>query len=236
MAKGVPLRIVADKGRPTREGCGADGLLASNSVASRPRVPESLRGARIGYTEASVAEYVLEGFLEKGGLKRDDFEFIYVQTQNAGPALASGAIDFRLISEPAISNVVRRRQGKLWLKLADMQPEVQWACVVFGKSLLDDRETGLRFLRAYLRGVRRYNEGKTPSNVASVVRHTGLSADDVRASCWTQIRNDGQIDLPALMSFQRWGHRRGYLDQVLDPSKFYDPWFLERQTNRSAAP
>jgi NitT/TauT family transport system substrate-binding protein len=236
IGKGVPMRVVADKSRPTRDGCGADGLLASNKVAERPRSATSLRGAKISVSEATAAEYALDSFLERGGLSRGDVKFTYVQRQNAGEALAKGAIDFRMASEPDLANVTRRGDGKLWMKAADMQPELQFATIVFGKSLLADRETGRRFLRAYLRGVKRYNEGKTPGNVAIVMRATGLSEDIARAACWTQIRDDGAVNTRALVAFQEWAKRRGYIDRVLEPSEFLDPWFVEHAGERGATP
>ncbi|MGZ4778934.1 MAG: ABC transporter substrate-binding protein [Thermoanaerobaculia bacterium] len=236
IAKGVPMRIVADKSRPTRDGCGADGLLASNAVADKPRNPASLRGAKISVSEASVAEYVLDSFLESGGVSLGDVQFTYVQRQNAGEALANRAIDFRMTSEPDLTSVIRRGDGKLWMKAADMQPELQWATIVFGKSLLADRETGRRFLRGYLRGVKRYNEGKTPRNVAIAVRATRLSEEMVRAACWTQIRDDGAVNVRALVAFQEWAKRRGYIDRVLEPSQFLDPWFVEHAGERGGAP
>jgi ABC-type nitrate/sulfonate/bicarbonate transport system substrate-binding protein len=236
IGKGVPMRIVADKSRPTRDGCAADGLLASNAAADRPHSATSLRGAKISVSYASAAEYAFDSFLESGGVSRGDMQFTYVQRQNAGEALANGAIDFRMASEPDLSNVIRLGQGRLWMKAADMQPELQWATIVFGKSLLEDRETGRRFLRGYLRGVQRYNEGKTPENVASAVRATGLSEELVRAACWTQIRGDGAVNALSLVAFQEWAKRRGYLDRVLEPSEFLDRWFVEHVGERGATP
>ncbi|MGZ8850742.1 MAG: ABC transporter substrate-binding protein [Thermoanaerobaculia bacterium] len=236
IGKGVPMRIVADKSRPTRDGCGVDGLLASNAVADRPRSATSLRGAKISVSDASAAEYALDSFLESGGVSRGDMQFTYVQRPNAGEALANGAIDFRMASEPDIASVVQRGNGKLWMKAADMQPELQWATIVFGKSLLEDRETGRRFLRGYLRGVKRYNEGKTPRNVAIAMRATGLSEEMVRAACWTQIRDDGAVNARALVAFQEWAKRRGYIDRVLEPSEFLDSWFVEHAGEREATP
>jgi NitT/TauT family transport system substrate-binding protein len=233
MAQGVPLRIVADKGSPTRDGCPADGVLASAKVAERPRIPESLRGARISFSDTTVAEYVVERFLQAGGLGRDDFEYKYIQTQNSGMALQNGSVDFRLISEPELTNVTSRGQAELWMSVAEMKPDVQWAVVTYGPKLLEDHDAGERFLRAYMRGVRTYNEGKTPSNVASIARHTGLDPAIVRESCWTQIRGDGTLNLQALTDFQEWARSRGYLDRVLPPSEFADMSYLQGLTEAS---
>lgn len=222
------MRVVGDKGSPTPDGCAADGLIASPTMAARPVVPESLRGTRIGYSETTIAEYALDQFLAKGGLGRKDYQFVYVSTQNAGAALANGAIDFRLTSEPEISVAQRRRRGTLWLTVSGMAENLQWSEIVFGTRLLTDRDAGLRFMRAYLRGVRRYNEGKTPANATSVMRHTQLDVDTVREACWTQIRSDGRINVESLMLFQRWAKSRGYIDRVLEPGEFADPWFVEQ--------
>jgi NitT/TauT family transport system substrate-binding protein len=226
MLKGVPIRFVADKGSPDPAGCIADGLVASLAMADRPVTPESLRGTRIALLKAAAGEYALDTYMATKGLDHTDYEQMYVQAQNSGEALASGSIDFRNTSEPELTNITKRGQGKVWLSQARMRPGLQHSTIMFGKRLTtEDRDIGMRFMRAYLRGIRRYNEGKTPANVAILAKYSKLSEDLVREACWTHVSDDGSLRTDAMTAFQTWAVSRGYLDRVVPVNEFADLQF-----------
>jgi ABC-type nitrate/sulfonate/bicarbonate transport system substrate-binding protein len=110
----------------------------------------------------------------------------------------------------------------------EIVPGAQLATIVYGPTLLEkNRDAGVRFLVAYLQGVRQYNRGKTPRNVEIISKETGLDADLVREACWETIRGDGKINVEGVLDYQRWAVRKGLLDAIVPAEKFWDPSFVE---------
>jgi ABC-type nitrate/sulfonate/bicarbonate transport system substrate-binding protein len=108
-------------------------------------------------------------------------------------------------------------------------PGHQNALLVYGKRLLhDDPDLGHRFMRAYLRGVRRFNEGKTGRNVAILSRYTKLPPDTIRRACWIAIANDGQIDPNAVQPFLDWALAEHYLDAPIAVTRWWNPAFVKQ--------
>jgi len=112
-----------------------------------------------------------------------------------------------------------------WRPWQTYLPDFQFSVTMFGPNLLvKDRELGQRYLTAYLKGARQYNQGKTARNVAIISQYTQIKPEEVQASCWMSIRADGLIDLndPGLLAFQEWAVANGYQDAVIPPAKLID--------------
>ena len=90
----------------------------------------------------------------------------------------------------------------------------------------DDPDLGVRFLAAYLKGVQKYNEGKTPDNVKILVEKTSEDTDVIQASCWVPIREDGLISFEEIDPFQQWSVSMDQLDATITEEQFWDPSFL----------
>ncbi|HQR66418.1 MAG TPA: ABC transporter substrate-binding protein [Thermoanaerobaculia bacterium] len=230
MARGAALRIVADQGHDESGGCVAAGIVArpGYSAAANDAGGSRLRGARISATPLSYGEFVLETFVTSKGLKLSDLEVSRLPAAAASDAVAAGSIDFTYLAEPFLTAATRSGRAVLWTPLHAVVPRAQRAVILFGPNLLEkNREAGRRFLAAYLRGVRQYNLGKTPRNLEILSKETGLGAETLRESCWTLIHSDGTIDTEGVLDFERWAVRRGVLDAVVPPERFWDPSFAE---------
>jgi ABC-type nitrate/sulfonate/bicarbonate transport system substrate-binding protein len=230
MARGAALRIVADQGHSAPGPCVDAGLVARPGFLSSTGggSADGLRGARISATPLSYGEYVLETFVNSKGLKLSDVALSRLPAASAAEAVAAGSIDFTYLAEPFLTAATRSGRAVLWTPLPAIFPMAQLAAVIYGPNLLEkNRDAGRRFLTAYLQGVRQYNLGKTPRNLEILSRETGLDAEALRSSCWTEIRADGKIDVASVLEFQRWAVRRGVLDAVVPAETFWDPSFAE---------
>ena len=99
--------------------------------------------------------------------------------------------------------------------------------MLFGGNLLDrESETGLRFMTAYLRGVRRYNLGKTERNVDVLAQRLGAPREEVERACWISIRDDGRVDLPSIAELAH---------GVLPASGSFVRLLLRRSGNRASS-
>jgi len=77
-------------------------------------------------------------------------------------------------------------------------------------------------MTAYLRGVRQYNQGKTPRNLEIVSRRVQLNPDTARALCWAPIKNDGALDAKSLLDFQKWGVDQGLQIRIVSDREYGD--------------
>lgn len=237
VARGSRVRIVADKGYVPRDGCAYSGLLARRALGPEPRLTrDGLRGLRIAADRTSYTGYYLDKVLASVGLGPEDVEMVNVPDEILGDALDRGRVDLAHTTEPWLSRLVAEGHGRLWVTPQDVLPDSQYAYLFFGPTLLDrDPEAGYRFLTAYLRGVRRYLEGKTSRNLAILSARTGLDPERLAAACWPRFRAGGEVDPESLRDFQQWGRSRGLLDAGLPADFVWDPSFIREASRRAAA-
>jgi NitT/TauT family transport system substrate-binding protein len=238
IARGVSVRLVADKGNYGPGPCVSAALLAHPAFlrTGNPDSPEHLRGARVAPTPLSFAEYVLETFVNSRGLELSDLNLRRLPEPAAETALEEGSLDFQDIVEPYLTRALRTGRVVVWKPVRDIVPGSQLAAIFYGPSLLTkNRDAGRRFMVAYLEGVRQYNRGKTSRNVEIISKETGLDPGLVREACWQPINGDGKINAESVLHFERWAVRRGFLSAPVPPEKFWDPSFVDA-ANRILGP
>jgi NitT/TauT family transport system substrate-binding protein len=228
IARGVPMRVVADKGHSTAEGCSADAFVAPVAIAQRIKANGgSLKGERLVLVRGGLMEYTTMKLLETRRTRLEDVTIVHLPAGT--PATNRDRTEaVRLTTEPNLSGVLEDGWAEVVATAEEVAPGHQNALLIFGKRLRSDRpELGHRFMRAYLRGVRQYNEGKTDRNVASLARHTKLPEELIRKSCWIAFRDDGFLQPEKVQPFLDWAHEQHLLDQPLTTSQWWDPTFVE---------
>jgi hypothetical protein len=125
------------------------------------------------------------------------------------------------VTEPSLTRVARA--GTLWLSAQDAVPDYQWSVLAFGERLLvRERDTGLRFLRAYHRGVAQFREGKTDRNVAILAEGTGETPEHTRDTCWPAFSADSRVNWASIDEFQRWAMAQGFMDRNVSLEQAFD--------------
>jgi hypothetical protein len=138
-------------------------------------------------------------------------------------ALATRAVDGAHLEEPNLSQALAAREASLWKSYESILPGFQFGYVTFGRALLGPRRAeGVRFLRAYLRGVARFREGKTPHNLDVLSRETGVPRDRLARACWPSISPDGSFALSTLDLFQDWCLARGLIRRKMAHDEIAD--------------
>ena len=225
--KGVPLQVVADKGHSQEGPCVYDAFVAPAATAKRiEKNGGSLRGERIAVSRGGTAEFLTQKLLESR--KTTMKEVVVVQMPQGSLVSSRDKIDaVRFTGEPNLSALIADGSSAIVADVQDLAPGIQANVIVFGKRLLrDDPALGRRFMRAYLRGVRRYNEGKTDRNTAIIAKYTKLPEDLVRRSCWTAIHADGAVDPRGVQPFLDWALAKHYLDAPVPMERWWNPSFI----------
>lgn len=231
IARGAPVRITAGMLELTRGDCSYFALVVRRGIDTSGT--PALRRMRTSQDGAS--RYVVSRMLAKRKLPISAIETVRLPEAVMAMALENGSLDAAAVSEPALSRVARA--GVLWLTGEDAVPGFQWGVLAFGERLLTrERDTGMRFMRAYQRGVARYNEGKTERNVAIIAELTGASPEDVRASCWPDFRPDSRVNWASIAEFQAWARSEKLMEHFVSPEQAWDSAFVAAATPASAPP
>jgi NitT/TauT family transport system substrate-binding protein len=159
MARGIPIKIVADKGCNV-PGRGYYRLCVRKDLVDQIRDFKDLKGRKLAVVgTASLDEIALDRCLNAGGLSTRD---VSVQVIRAFPdmlvALANGSIDGAMIIEPFIAQGVARGILDPWKDPSEYDPHAQTALLVYGPSIISRPEVANRFMVAYIRSLRDYND------------------------------------------------------------------------------
>jgi NitT/TauT family transport system substrate-binding protein len=208
-------------------------LLKAGELSS----PVQLRSRRISVNPAGFAGYYMEKLLITAGLTLDDVQIADLPEPAEAEALQNGSIDVATTAEPWISRIVQAGHADLWIAAQEIIPDFQIGLILFGPTLLaQNPDAGHRFMVAYLKALRQWNEGKTERNVELVARFTELDPELLMRICWPTVRESGQINLQSVLDFQTWAVEKGYLDSPVTEEQFWDPSFIEHANEVLSTP
>jgi NitT/TauT family transport system substrate-binding protein len=229
VAQGARSRIVADRGHVADSGCDYDGVMARRGLfKGGSPTAKDLRGKRFSLGPAGSAAYIVDKYLKSLGLTISDISMVRLGGSLEAQALEAGSIDGLHVAEPYLSRLLA--EGHRLIGPARLYaPGAHYAVLVFGPSLtITHRDVGERFMKAYLRGVRKFREGLTPRNLDIIVRRTGVTAGALRKVCLPTINADGELNSGSLLDFQKWLVRNGHLSRVLGAESGTDMAFARR--------
>jgi NitT/TauT family transport system substrate-binding protein len=226
VGSGATFRIVADRGYVDPKGCEPFGIIGRRSLFAGKTVnADLLRGLRVSTNEVGQSGYILSNYLKRFGLTLGDMKLVRLPPTVEPEAMEVGNVDIVTRGDPHFYNMMSR--GHILLAGArDAVPESHLAVLLYGPTFLGEkREVGMRFMKAYLAAVRRYNEGPTPHNVDIVSRRLGMEADALKRMCWPTTRADGRINAQTLIDYQKWAVESGNLAKVISTEQLIDTTF-----------
>ena len=227
IAQGAKVRIAAGQGELARDGCTYFAVVLRPGLEPSPATPiTKMRTSQDGATR-----YVVSRMLAPHGIDVKSIETVRIPEAVMVASLQNGSIDAVAVSEPALTRT--SKAGRVWIRAQEAVPDFQWGVLVFGERLLrKDRDAGMRFVRAYERGVTQYREGKTARNVAIIAKATGESEAITREACWPTFRAGSPIEWQSIDEFQRWANTEHLMERTLARDQVLDSAFV----SASAAP
>jgi NitT/TauT family transport system substrate-binding protein len=169
VARGVDLRLVADKGS-SPPGYGFQGLAFRRDLAESGelRAPADLRARRVALPARGITtEVALAGWLRQGGLSLSDVEVVELGFPDHVTAMGSGAVDASVTIEPFLTRILGQQLGTLYQRTDELLPGYQIAEVIYsGAFIREQPDAARRFLIAYLKAVRYYNDAFSRNDAA----------------------------------------------------------------------
>jgi NitT/TauT family transport system substrate-binding protein len=236
-ARGVRVRVVADKGT-TEPGWGYQGIAIRRPLwdAGTVRGPAELRGRKVAIPSlGSSAEVGLDRGLRLGGIGVRDVDMTQLPFPDMPPALASGAIDGALIIEPFLTRVEADGTAVVWKREDEYYPNHQIALMYYSEPFATERaDVARRFMVAYLRGVRDYNDGfrkgdaaRRQEAVAALVKHTAVKDPALyERMAMPALHPDGEMHVDSLRENYEYWLANGYQEERVTVTDLIDSSFI----------
>ncbi len=242
-APGHDIRIVADKGS-TQAGVSFESLIVRSDLVANGTVKavKDLKGLRIAATARQLVNSVtLLKALARGGLKMADIAYVSLPASRHAIALANRSVDAALTPEPWASKAERQRAGVRMIGDAQINPNRQTGVLLYsGAFAAANPKAAVSFMKAYLRGVRNYNDAlkdlqlkgqAAPGIIAILQEYTDDATPDVlRAMVAPALHPDGRLALAGLAADVAHYMKTGALKGAIKIGALVDPTFAERAT------
>ncbi len=178
-ARGIDIRIVADKGS-SPPGFGFAPLMIRKDLVDSGRFKTfaDMKGLKLAIqAPGSGAGPMLNEAAKKGGLKWTDFDKAYMPYAQQIAAMANKALDGGVVVEPSASEAERRAIAVRVAGSDEIYPWQQIAAILFtGKFIKERPDAARKFMRAYIRGAREYNDAFDANG-----KLAGAAADEIVA-------------------------------------------------------
>jgi len=157
--RGVPLKIVADKAK-NPPGFGFESLLVRKDLEGKIKTLADFKGRKIAISAAGNSEdFLVDYALHKAGMTIHDVEPVYLGFPQHIAAFTNGGIDVSLTVEPSISSILKAEKAVRFLGVDEFYPQFETAVVFYSEKFIKERpEDAKKFMRAFLRGARDYND------------------------------------------------------------------------------
>ena len=194
IAQGIDVKIIADKGHNI-PGKSYFTLVIGNHMVDEIKEYKDLKGKKIAVSSLnSIDWYIYDEMLKHAGLTEEDVEFVLMSDFGSMlGAIDGGTIDAAVNIEPLIAQGVEQGFHVRFGDTTDFAPESQIALVLGSPEFMgEEQEVSLRFMAAYLKGVRDYNDafvkGEGKKEIVEIMtKHTALKD----AELWDRVHVTG---------------------------------------------
>jgi len=236
IAQGIDVKIIADKGHNV-PGKSYFSFVIGNHMVDEIKSYEDFKGKKIAISSKnSIDEFIYLEMLKHAGLTSEDVELVLLADFGSMlGAIENGSIDAALQIEPLIAQGIENEFHQRFGDATDYAPESQIAMVLGSPQFMnDEKDVSLRFMAAYLKGVRDYNDafikGENKAEIIDImIQHTSLKD----AALWekvyvTGLDPDGKMFLDDVLNQYNAYKENGAISGDVDFDKAVDTSMTEK--------
>jgi NitT/TauT family transport system substrate-binding protein len=238
VGRDVPLRIVADKGSTPSAEWDFSALMVRRDLVESGRVKDygDLKGLTISTTaRGNSPEVDVAVALAKAGLTFDDINYTPLSFPDMITAFSNKGIDAAIVIEPYLSSIEELGTAVRWRGTVDFYGNQQVAVVMYGPDLVERRpEVGRRFMVAYVRALRAYNDAFGPKGHGrdEVIRILIANTPIKDPATYEKMRPaglnpDGRVTLDSMRNDLAYYERTGQVTARVDLARAVDNQFVE---------
>ena len=192
VARGIDLKIVADKGQLT-EGHNYFPIMVRKELVDSGKVAsiEDLKGLTVAESgQGSTAATAISAVLEQGGLKYDDVEHEYIGFPDMVAAFTNGSIDAAAVTEPTVTKLIGTGAAVRFGDSTKTYPNQQLAVLLYsGDFAADNKAAAQCFMNGYVRAANDFRtavesgewDGPGADEIVTLLsEELGLSEADIR--------------------------------------------------------
>jgi NitT/TauT family transport system substrate-binding protein len=239
-ARDINVKVVADKGS-IQPGYGFSALMVRKDLVDSGRYKsyKDLKGLNIAVGASGTGTTsALNEALKKGGLKYSDVNVVDLGFPQHVTAFANKAIDASITNEPTVSMAVKNGVATRIAGNDIIYPGQQTAVVLYsGVFAKEQPEAAKKFMRAYLKGVRYYNDalkdgkiaGKNADEVISILtEYTAIKDPEVYRSIVPNACNpDGRVNADSLRKDFAFFNEQGLIKGKVDFNEIFDNSYVD---------
>ncbi|MDP4089365.1 MAG: ABC transporter substrate-binding protein [Bacillota bacterium] len=157
--QGIGIKLVADGGHNI-PGKGYFQIALKKGLGEKYKDYKDMKGMRIAIASTgSINELFAEKALEKGGLTKNDVQYVIVDSfPDMLTAVANGNADATVQIEPLITQGVSQGILEWWKDPDEYAKDEEISVLMYSPQFAKDKELGKKFMIGYLQGVRAYND------------------------------------------------------------------------------
>ncbi len=239
IGRGIGIVIVADKGQ-LNPGRGYEATLVRKDLAGVIKGPKDLKGRTIAISARDITpEVTLDTYLRQGNLTIKDVNVVTVPHADMLAAFRGGSIEVGMPIEPFVARILADGAATLLTRNDAITPDHQTAVVLYSQKFADQKDTAQRFMVAYLKGARLYNDAFVKKDAAARKDAIDIlaKATKIEPALFDQmvlpgIDPDGKLNLKSLREVQEWFVAKGSQKEVIDPAKAVDSTFAAEAVRR----
>lgn len=233
------IKLVADKGTVSKGHDYLALLVRKDLVDSgKFKTLKDLKGMKMAFTAqgGTSQEIAAERFLKKAGLTPKDVTYLKMSYADMNAAFRTKELDATIQLEPYVT--IAENEGIAVVKgsVFEVYPEQPSAALFYsGKFAKERPEEGVKFLAAYLRGVRDYNAafGKDKMDQAAIIEILNKHTEKLAPEVWAKMKPvglnpDGYLDVKRMKQDVEWflGHK--YVEKTLGLDELVDNSFADK--------
>lgn len=211
--RGVPIKIVADRGRNIT-GHEFASLAIRTDLVEKVKDYKDLKGLKIAVSGKGAGGHAQLGkALAKGNLTSKDIDLIEMSWPNMVASFANKALDGGLLIEPFVTQVAERGVAVNWKRVhPDFYPNHQVGVLMYAPQFVQSQpEVARRFMIGHIRGIRAYMDAFSK----------GTGKDDIIKilTQYTSMKDPAAFQKVKISGFDR----NGYLlvQHLIDDQDYY---------------
>jgi len=242
IARDIPIKIVADKGS-LKPGFPLLGFVVRTDLIESGAYKSlaDLKGMNIAESNQGVGVNIdLDKVLEKAGLTRKDIKITLIPFPNQNPAYGNKQLDAGIQQEPLLTAGVAAGLYKKVIGLDEVYPNHQVGCILYSPQFAKNTEVANRFMVAYIRGVRDYNDAfdkaknKDRADIINILakRTTVKDVAIYDKMGMAGLNPDGYVNAESIAIDAKWFLDNGYIKQQPDLKTIIDNSYVDYAIQR----
>lgn len=233
--QGQQFKLVADKGHVEKDRDYIALIVRRDLIDSgKYKSLKDLKGAKMGLTalDGVSQQIVAERFLKKAGLTEKDVTFVKLSYAEMNATLKTKGLDATVQLEPFVAQAEAGRFAQRVAGSNEVYPGQQSAAIFYSPDFIAKRRAdAVKFMTAYLKGVRLYNKSLSDPEARKKVRASlGRRMKITDEAVWEKmvpigLKDSGELNMASLEEDLKWYKAKGYLKGDLAATQVVDPSF-----------